>query len=108
VLLYTSPKEGWGLSVVEANLCGTPVVASNSPGLRESVVDGRTGFLVPHGDVPALVRRIDDLLSDADLYGRMRAAALEWGRGFTWERSTRETLALMERACAEFKKKTGE
>jgi glycosyltransferase involved in cell wall biosynthesis len=108
VLLYTSPKEGWGLSVVEANLCGTPVVASNSPGLRESVVDGRTGFLVPHGDVPALVRRIDDLLSDADLYGRMRAAALEWGRGFTWERSTRETLALMERACAELKKKTGE
>lgn len=102
VLLYTSPKEGWGLSVVEANLCGTPVVASNAPGLRESVVDGKTGFLVPHGDVPALAERIDRLLSDEALYGRMRMAALEWGRGFTWERATRETLALLERAKAEY------
>jgi glycosyltransferase involved in cell wall biosynthesis len=104
VLIYTSPKEGWGLSVVEANACGTPVVASDSPGLRESVVDGRTGFLVPHGDVPALARRIDQLLSDEALYARMRAAAVEWGQGFTWERGAKETLALMERACAGFKR----
>jgi glycosyltransferase involved in cell wall biosynthesis len=105
LLLYTSPKEGWGLSVIEANVCGTPALASDSPGLRESVVDGRTGFLVPHGDVQALARRIDELLSDPDLYARMRAAAVEWGRGFTWDRSTRELLALMERACAEFKRR---
>jgi glycosyltransferase involved in cell wall biosynthesis len=102
VLIYTSPKEGWGLSVVEANACGTVVVASDAPGLRESVVDGQTGFLVPHGDVPALAQRIDQLLSDEALYGRMRAAGLAWGRGFTWERAAQLTLALMERACAEF------
>jgi glycosyltransferase involved in cell wall biosynthesis len=102
LLLYTSPKEGWGLSVVEANTCGTPVVASDAPGLRESVVDGKTGFLVPHGDVPALARRIDELLSDPALYGRMRAEAVRWGRGFTWDRSARETLGLIERARAEF------
>ncbi len=102
VLLYTSPKEGWGLSVVEANLCGTPAVASDSPGLRESIVHGETGFLVPHGDVEALARQIDALLSDRDLYARTRAAAMEWGRKFTWERMTHETLALMERARAEF------
>jgi glycosyltransferase involved in cell wall biosynthesis len=99
VLIYTSPKEGWGLSVVEANACGTVVVASDSQGLRESVVDGQTGFLVPHGDVPALTRRIDQLLSDEALYGRMRAAGLKWGQSFTWDRAARETLALMERAC---------
>ena len=43
-LAYTSPKEGWGLSVIEAGACATPVVASNSPGLCESVVDGRPDF----------------------------------------------------------------
>jgi len=42
-----SPKEGWGLTVIEANACGTPVVASRSPGLVESVRDGETGILVP-------------------------------------------------------------
>lgn len=99
VLLYTSPKEGWGLSVIEANVCGTPVIASDAPGLRESVVDGRTGFLTPHGDVAALAERIDRLLAEPDQYRRMRDAALEWGRSFTWERSARETLALMERAA---------
>lgn len=103
MLLYTSPKEGWGLSVIEANVCGTPALASDSPGLRESVVDGKTGCLVPHGDVQALAKRVDDLLSDAELYGKMRAAAIEWGRGFTWERMTRETLALIEQARGGFR-----
>ncbi|HKP77471.1 MAG TPA: glycosyltransferase family 4 protein, partial [Longimicrobiaceae bacterium] len=44
-----SPKEGWGITNVEAAACGTPTVASDSPGLRESVVHGRTGLLYPHG-----------------------------------------------------------
>lgn len=98
VLIYTSPKEGWGLSVVEANACGTPVVASDAPGLRESVRDGETGFLVPHGDAAALAQRLDQLLSDAALYEKFRQNALAWARSFTWERATAETLALLEEA----------
>ena len=50
-LVFASPKEGWGITNLEAAACGTPVVASNSPGIRESVRDGETGYLVPHGDV---------------------------------------------------------
>ncbi len=107
LLLYTSPKEGWGLSVIEANVCGTPALASDSPGLRESVVDGKTGFLVPHGDVQALAGRMDALLSDPCLYARMRAAAVEWGRGFTWERMTQETLALIGQAREQFRARSG-
>ena len=49
-LVFASPKEGWGITNLEAAACGTPVVASNSPGIRESVRDGETGYLVPHGD----------------------------------------------------------
>ena len=49
-LVFASPKEGWGITNLEAAACATPVVASNSPGIRESVRDGETGFLVPHGD----------------------------------------------------------
>jgi glycosyltransferase involved in cell wall biosynthesis len=98
VLLYTSPKEGWGLSVVEANACGTPVVASDAPGLQESVQNGVTGFLVPHGDAAALAQRIDQLLSDPALYESFRRAALDWAHSFTWERASAETLALLEEA----------
>lgn len=98
VLLYCSPKEGWGLSVLEANACGTVVVASNSPGLREAVRDGQTGFLIPHKDVGALVNRVDELLRDPSLYTRMREQGIEWAKSFTWDKATRETLELMEEA----------
>ena len=98
VLVYTSPKEGWGLSVLEANACGTVVVASDSPGLREAVVDGTTGFLVPHGDADALADRIGRILSDGVLHAHLRAGALEWAARFTWDRAAAETLALLQEA----------
>src|SRR5207247_2040670 len=57
-VVYPSPKEGWGISNVEAAACATPALASDSPGLRESVRHGETGFLVPHGDLRALAERM--------------------------------------------------
>lgn len=102
VLVYPSPKEGWGLSVLEANSCGTVVVASDSPGLREAVQDGKTGYLVPHGDAAALADRIGLLFSDPALYARMRADGIVWARTFTWEKAARETFELMEETIRRF------
>ena len=99
VLAAPSPKEGWGLTVIEANACGTPVVASRSPGLVESVRDGETGILVPHGDVAALGDAIVRLLEDRALRLRMAEAGIRWARGFTWERCYRESRKVMERAA---------
>ena len=70
-----SPKEGWGLTNVEAEACATPVVASNSPGIRESVRDGETGFLVPHGDVAALASAFHRIAGSRDLVAAMGAKA---------------------------------
>ncbi len=95
-----SPKEGWGLTVVEANACGTPVVASRSPGLRDSVRDGETGFLVRHGDHVELAGRIVELLRDKDLRERMSAAAVRWAGGFTWKRCATSCAELLERVGA--------
>src|SRR5439155_709272 len=53
-VVFPSPKEGWGISNVEAAACGTPAIASDSPGLRESVRHGETGFLVPQRDAQVL------------------------------------------------------
>ena len=44
--LYPSPKEGWGIANVEAAACGTPSIASDSPGLRETVLDGETVYVL--------------------------------------------------------------
>ncbi len=97
VVLNASPKEGWGLTVVEANACGVPVVGSDSPGLRDSIRDGETGFLVPPGDVDAFARRTLELLRDRALWARMSAAALAWAGSLTWERTADEMEVLFVR-----------
>ncbi len=86
-----SPKEGWGLTNVEASACGTPVVASNSPGIRESVRDGETGFLVPHGDVAAMAAAFARLAADRSLVAAMGAKGRTFAETLSWDRCARAT-----------------
>jgi glycosyltransferase involved in cell wall biosynthesis len=88
---FASPKEGWGITNLEAAACGTPVVASNSPGLRESVRDGETGFLVPHGDVDAMAAAFKRLADASELVERMGRAARPFAERFTWDDAARRT-----------------
>ena len=94
VFLNPSPKEGWGLTVIEANQCGLPVVASARPGLQDSVRDGETGFLVPYGDDRAFADQALKLLRDPELFAQQSAAAREWAGTFSWQRCVDESLAL--------------
>jgi glycosyltransferase involved in cell wall biosynthesis len=96
-LVFTSPKEGWGITNLEAAACGTPVVASNSPGIRESVKDGETGYLVPHGDVPALARAMQRIGTAPDMVKTLGSAARRFAESFTWERAAHETEQHLER-----------
>lgn len=90
-LVLASPKEGWGITNLEAAACGTPVVASNSPGIRESVRDGDTGYLVPHGDAAAMAAAMHGLAEDSSLVSRLGAQARRFAETFTWERAADET-----------------
>jgi glycosyltransferase involved in cell wall biosynthesis len=101
-LVVTSPKEGWGLTCLEAEACGTPVIASDSPGLREAVRDGKTGLLVPHGRREELTATMDRFLSDEALRGELRAGALEFARTFSWDRAARETMDLVEETIGDW------
>ena len=89
--LFPSPKEGWGITVVEAAACGTPSIASDSPGLRDSVRHGETGYLVPHGDVEALARRMLELADAPDVVATLGAGARRFAEGLTWDRTAAET-----------------
>jgi glycosyltransferase involved in cell wall biosynthesis len=99
LLVNPSPKEGWGLTVVEANACGLPVVASDRPGLKDSVRDGETGFLVPYGDDAAFAAKSLMILENRGLWERLSRGALERVKELTWERCARETLELVERVA---------
>lgn len=91
--VFASPKEGWGITNLEAAASGTPVIASNSPGIRESVRDGETGFLVPHGDVAAMAASIRRLSGERALVEQLGAAARRFAGEFTWSGAADQTEA---------------
>ena len=94
--VFASPKEGWGLTNLEAQACGTPAIASNSPGLSESLIDGKTGILVPHGDTTALAAAIDRLAGSPNLVEKLGSAGRRFAEGFTWDRAAAETFMHLE------------
>ena len=85
VLVENSVKEGWGLIVMEANACGTPVVVARSPGLVDSSRDGVNGLMYDYGNVPALAEKLERLLTDEALRARLGQQAIEWTRQWTWD-----------------------
>jgi glycosyltransferase involved in cell wall biosynthesis len=77
--VYCSPAEfeGLGTTYLEAMSCGCPVVASTAGGTPESVLDGKTGLLVPRRDVAATAAALDRILGDSSLRQRMSQAGRE-------------------------------
>lgn len=91
----TSSKEGWGLTVIEANACGTTVLASNVEGLRDAVQDSETGLLYTYGDVDDLAKKMVQILTDEELRKRLTKNAIEWAKRFDWGRAAAETITLL-------------
>lgn len=98
--VFPSPKEGWGITNLEAAACGTATIASDAPGLRESVRDGVSGLLVPHGDVEALASAMESLVTSPARVEQLGAGALRFARSFTWDRSADETEQHLTRVLA--------
>jgi glycosyltransferase involved in cell wall biosynthesis len=94
LFVFPSLYEGFGLPVLEAMACGTPVVCSNVSSLPE--VAGDAAFLVDPRDVKGMAEAMNRLLQDEGL----RAEVVERGyrrvRQFSWDRCARETLAVLE------------
>lgn len=81
VLCLPTYREGYPNVVLEASAAGLPVVTTNATGARDSVIDGKTGFIVDVGDSVALANRLTALAEDADLRLRLGEAAQR--RAFT-------------------------
>ncbi len=96
-----STKEGWGLTVIESNATYTPVIASDSPGLRDAVRDRETGLLFKQGDAEDLYKKMKLLLTDEKLRKKLSINARKWADNFSWDESARKILSLMEKVIGE-------
>ena len=95
VLLVPGVREGWGLNVIECNALGIPSVAYDVPGLRESVKDGETGFLVRSGDFISLAEKSICILRDNALRKVLSLNALEYSREFNWDKTADELMRAL-------------
>jgi glycosyltransferase involved in cell wall biosynthesis len=89
-MVYPSRYEGFGLPVLEAMACGTPVIASRAASIPE--VLGDAGVLLDPDDEPGWADAIAKVVNDAWLRGHMRRAGLTRAREFTWARTASITL----------------
>lgn len=98
LFVYPSLYEGFGLPVLEAMACGTPVVSSNAASLPEVV--GEAGLLVDPLDESQLAEAIGRALNDAGLRARLRQAGLERARRFSWTAMAEQTLDIYQQELA--------
>ncbi len=100
VFVFTSVPEGEGLPgvFIEAGLSGLPIVSTRVPGSRTSILDGKTGFIVPSTDVEGLVERCGQLVSDEGLRATMgRAARAHCAAELTLAASLKRWQPVIER-----------
>ncbi len=95
--IFVNPSigEGWSIAVIEANLYGTPAIAFNVPGLAESIRSGKTGLLVKNEH--ELIFKICKVLKSKSIREKLSNHASKWARSFSWERSAKESLHILER-----------
>jgi len=87
IFVTMAEKEGWGITVIEANAAGTPAIGSDVPGLRDSIKNGETGYLVPLNDSVKLAETIANLVHNREKLKEMSSNAVKWSKNFSWDKS---------------------
>jgi D-inositol-3-phosphate glycosyltransferase len=101
VFTTTPWYEPFGITPLEAMACGTPVIGSNVGGIKSTIVDGKTGFLVPPNNPAILSQRIIELLSSNTLMTYFKENAVRHvNENFTWMKATHLTANMYERVAA--------
>jgi len=102
VIAVPSHNESFGLVALEAQACGTPVVASRVGGLPVAVADGRSGLLVGGHRAEPWADALAAVALDPGRRAELGAAAVAHARGFSWDRTTDALLATYAGAATEF------
>ncbi len=96
VTVQPSIKEGWGLTVVEAAACGTPTIASNAPGLKDSILNEKTGWLFEKNNFNQLKNLIIEVLINKEKREKAGQEAIKFAKKFSWDQTARAVDKLIK------------
>lgn len=94
IAVQPSSVEGWGMTVIEANAVGTPVIGSRVNGLKDSIVHRKTGLLVMPRHVEALRSALYHTLKESTYRRELQSNARTWAKAFHWEERVQVLISL--------------
>lgn len=97
VAVNTSMKEGWGITNIEANACGTPVISANVHGLKDSVLSGVSGELYQYGNIQELADKILQIINNENNLRKYSEGAVKWAKEFSWDNSAKKMLSIIRK-----------
>lgn len=100
VMVQPSMIEGWGITVIEANASGTPVVASDVNGLKDSISDAKTGLLFKVKNPSDLEEKINKMIKNQKTLKTFSDNAYVWSKKFSWQTSAERFLVELEIATS--------
>lgn len=96
-MIQPSSFEGWGITVIEANACGTPVIATDAIGLRDSVLHDETGVLIPIRNDIALAKAMVEIITNKDKTAKLSKNSVAWAYNFDWSNISTNFLDTIKR-----------
>lgn len=104
LLINPSVTEGWGLVVIEGSAMGTPTIGYNVHGLRDSILNKKTGILCQENTAENLALNVLKLLDNKILYNRICSNSIKWSQKFSWRKSTSLSLRYINRKYLSYDK----
>lgn len=95
VAINPSFVEGWSITNIEANASGTIVLGSRVHGVKDSIIDKKTGLLFTYGDEKDLASKLQMLLSDKKMRENMQREAIKFSKRFRWKESAEKFLRII-------------
>lgn len=96
ILVYTSIREGWGQTIVEAAACKTPAIGYDVPGLRDSIIHDETGLLIKSGNIEDLANAIITLLINNSFRKKLEKNAYNHALKLDWNKIAEKFSQLLE------------
>ena len=96
LLITPSFREGFGLTVPEAGMVGTPAIGYNTMGLKDVIKDNENGILLRKNSPKAMAAAIEELLSDKKQYQRLSKQAIVLAGHYDWDKTAKKALAVIE------------